>query len=111
MANLAASGVTIERVFREGGLLGKERLKMIVSVVLSSMGTTTNKIPASAFGLQKIEECSNLVKSDNTVIVVAVPSADGSLILLANLAQATDANRSNPADLTGTFRLTVAGYE
>lgn len=110
MPDLAATGVTVVRSWSEGGLYGKDRVGILAALTLSAMGSNTNKIPASAFGLQKIEECSNAVKSDNTAIVVACASADGSRVVLADLTQATDANRATPADLTGTFYITVHGY-
>lgn len=71
---------------------------MEVIVVLSSMGTTTNSIPATAFGVTKILSCSPLINNDNDEIAVAAPSYDGSKILLKT------ADTVAPADFTGTFR-------
>ena len=38
------------------------------------------------------------------------PSYDGSKLFFYNPAQSTDANRDDPADVTGTFRVLVWGY-
>src|ERR1700678_2606187 len=60
-------------------------------------------IPASAFGMSVIREVSGVTKSDNSVILVAAPKADGSGILLK--AAGTNA----PAQYTGTFNMRVKG--
>ena len=107
MADLAASAVTVERAWCEGGVTGKELSCRQVTMVLTAQGTTTNKIPASVLQLTKIEQASNLVKSDNTIIIVATPSYDGSVLLLRSLA---GAETGAPADYTGTVRGVVKGY-
>lgn len=110
MASLAKSGVTVRDSWYEGGAPTTKKTKvMSVTIVLSSMGGATNTIPASAFGLTTIREVSTLQKSDDTLAVPAAPSYDGTKIFLYNLAQATDANRDDPADFTGTFRCLVKG--
>jgi len=108
MAALASSAVTFVRGWKQPGT-GVQLVTKQLTLVLTGQGGTTNTIDASTIGFQKIFDCSNAVKSDNSVIVPAVPSYDGSKILLANLAQATDASRDDAADITGTFRLTVSG--
>lgn len=104
MANLASSGVTLLRAWTEGGLALKDRSVLRVSMVLSTMGTATNTIPATAFGLSVIEEVSSLVQDDDTDIIVAGPSNDGSLILLKA------AGTNSPADFSGTYEATIRGY-
>jgi hypothetical protein len=76
------------------------------SVTLSTHGSGSagEKIPASAFGLSTFEECGVLTKSDNTVVVVAAPSADRTEMLLK--AAGTNA----PASVTGTYNFVVKGY-
>lgn len=103
MANLAASGVTVNSQWNEGGLNGKRRSGRNVTLVITSMGTATNNIPAAVLGLSKIESSTAAVKSDNTVILPTTPSANGALLLLGGGAS------NAPADYTGTFTLTVYG--
>ncbi len=102
MANLAASGVTVLEAWLEK-TPAKTFSVYKLQLVLAAMGTATNTIPASALGLTFIDECSPLIMSDNTIIVVATPSYDGTLLLLKAIATAA------PADYTGTFRCIVKG--
>ncbi len=108
MAALKSSAVTVTRGWVQPGTGIKLTTKQL-TLVLTGQGGGTNTIDASTIGFTKILSCSNAIKSDDAVIVAAVPSYDGSKILLANLAQGTDANRDDPADITGTFRLTITG--
>ena len=109
MANLGSADVTVVEDMIETGVQTSRRrgarrsVKGRYTLVLGGQGSGTNTIPASALGLTRITSCSNFTKSDDTLIVAAAPSAAGSMILLANLAQGTDANRDDPADFTGTF--------
>lgn len=106
MANLASSAVTVRRAFEEGDRTGKRvGVTKEVTVVLTGQGTTTNTIPASAFGFTYIYESSPWVKDDNTLVHRAHPSYDNTLLLLT-VAAAVD----TPADVTGTFRAIVKGY-
>jgi len=113
MASLTSSGVTVIRAWTEGGPAGKDRLVIIARVATLSSpgnGSATNPIPASAFGLSVIEESSMGTVSDGTIIATA-PAYDGSGLRLYNLEQATDANRTDPADfISTTFQVTVRGY-
>lgn len=108
MAALASSAVTIVRGWKQPGTSVQLVTKQL-TLVLTGQGGTTNTIDASTLGFQTILGCSNAIKSDNSVIVVAVPSYDGSKILFADLAQSTHASRDDAADITGTFRLTITG--
>lgn len=110
MADLAASGVTVSASWTAGAVTGKRHVEKLVKLVLTGQGTTTNKIPASALGLTKIESCSNGVKDDDTKIYPAVPSNDGKNLLLMDVTNATDASRAAPADITATIFITVQGY-
>lgn len=114
MANMAASQVTRVRAWTEGGMALKDRKVLIVRLATSNdatgQGSATNAIPASLFGMTVIEECSKGVKSDNDLLLAA-PSYSGDKLLLYNLNNATDANRSDPADfINTTFQITVRGY-
>lgn len=112
MADLAASAVTFESRWNEGGISGKRKTCARVRLTLTGQGGATNRILASVFGMRKIEEATNFVTSDNASIYVAAPSQDGTILLLANLAQATDDNRDDPADVTSvTLVGTVKGYQ
>ena len=104
MSNLAQSAVVIERAWTEGGTTGKELSCRQVTLTLTGQGTTTNKILASVLSLTKIEQATHFVKSDNTVVYHAVPSYDGSMLLLSVVAADT------PADITATIRGVVKGY-
>jgi hypothetical protein len=106
MANLAVSGVTLNHSYQLGGTGGKDMTVKSLTLVLAAMGTATNKIQASILGYTKILRASNMVKSDNTEIVQATPSADGSLILLT----IGTTTLGLPADFTGTYTFVVEGY-
>jgi hypothetical protein len=108
MAALSPSAVTVLRGWKQSGT-GVQLVTKQLTLVLTGQGDNTDSIDASTIGFQTIISCSNAIKSDNSVIVVATPAYDGSKILLGNLAQATDASRDDPATITGTFRLSVTG--
>lgn len=112
MAALTPSAVTVLRSWTDGGVSGKERIVKRVSFAVTGQGTNTNAIPASAFGLRVIEECTNfIINAPGLGLRVAVPHHDGSKILLYDMNDATDATRSAPKDFTGeTLVGTVAGY-
>jgi hypothetical protein len=75
-------------------------------VVLASAGAynSTNFIYASVLGFQKIDMCSNLIKSDNSAVVVATPSVLGDAVVCSSIVDGTDANAAD-----GTYVLTVKG--
>ncbi len=103
MANLAASGVTITRSYLEKFPSTEQRV-LDVSIVLSSMGSATNNIPATSFGLARFYGPVVLVKSDNSDMLLGTPSADGTLLLLKA------AGSNAPADFSGTYVGQVKGY-
>lgn len=115
MADLTSTDVAIERDFVDSGVSNSRRrvqrttVSLRATLTLGGQGTATNKIPASALGLSRITNSGGFVKSDNTVIVPSVPSADGSMLLLLAVTNATDATRAAPADFTGTFTGFVEG--
>lgn len=111
MADLATSGVVVDKVSSITLSNGIVLWRKECTVTLASMGSTTNRILATAFGLSAISSTSNWISNDATPRVVpAVFNYDRSLILLANLAEAVDANRTNGTDLSGTFRCMIEGY-
>ena len=105
MADLAASAVTIDRAWQEKNSGGQNLLCREVTATLASQGIVTSgsQIAASLFGLTTIRSCSNLIASDNSLIVVAAPDYTGTLLLCK--AAGTNA----PAAATGTFKFTVKG--
>jgi hypothetical protein len=103
MGNLAASAVTIEEIWSEGGLSGKRTTCQKVKLVLTGQGTGTNKILATVLGLTKIDSASPFAADGDDHIYVASPSYDGSYLQLK--ASATDAL----ADITDTVRGIVRG--
>lgn len=75
-------------------------------------GGTTNKIPASALGLSQVVMCGCLIKSDNSEVYPAAPSANGSFVAVADAADAAAASHVTPADLpAGTYYISLLGYE
>lgn len=119
MPSATTANVTVDRSWTETGITGKQRIGILCRVGGGTFGGTTNTIPASAFGLSNIEMCSGVVAVDDiasgsgVVCYLAVPGADGSVIYLINIEQATDANRSLPADVdlsSNTIRIEVHGY-
>jgi hypothetical protein len=102
MANYSSTP-TLRANYTGLGMNGKQYSFREVTITLSSMGTATNNIPASAFDLTKISGCSNAVKSDNSVVLPASPSANGSLLLLGG------GSSNAPADYSGDFLITVWG--
>lgn len=102
MAALAKSGVTVLKTWYSGW--NKHLSSRRCTVVLSSMGTVANPIPASALGFSKFEGPVHLTIADNSIVLVGVPSADQSVLLLKA------AGSNAPADFSGTFTGTFTGY-
>ncbi len=75
------------------------------AVAAGTEGAAAGTIPASIFGLTKVERCSKFVKNDNTLIVSAAPAFDGTSVLTKAAASAAPA--AIPA---GTYAVTVEGY-
>ena len=104
MASLLNSAIVINSSWSDSGLALKNAVAYNVTLTLTGQGTVANSIPASAFGpvgFAQILRASPAVKSDNTVIVPAGPSTDGTKLLLGG------GSSNAPADYTGTFSLTV----
>src|SRR5215831_860415 len=78
--------------------------KEIVGVITvdGSVGGTAGQIPASTFGLNFMERSSDMIKDDNTLIIVTEPSFDG-LSLLCQAA-GTNAPANAPA---GNYQIEV----
>lgn len=103
MAALVKSAVVQVERLSIGQQLARRQFSRTFVLTLTGQGTVANSIDAATLGLgkSKITSCSNATATDNSLIVLAVPSFDGTKILL----KAAGAN--TPADYTGTFRITV----
>lgn len=100
MADLVSTNVTVISSWTTGATNGKRNKVRQVKWTSTTAGGGTNKLVASAFGFTKILRCSNILLDSSTKkIYPAMPSADGSQVLVTDPAQATDANRDNVADL------------
>jgi hypothetical protein len=103
MAALASSAVAVVERWTEGGLNSRKYVVKKVTLTLTGQGTATNKITATVLGFKKIVDASPLVKSDDSEIILATPSYDGSFLLL------NAGGTTAPADETGTFTCQVRG--
>lgn len=106
MANLAASAVTVRADYDGLGDLSKRYVFGELTLVLTGQGTATNKILASVLklGFTKLMGCTSAVLTDNSAVLPASPSADGTFLLLGGGAS------NAPADVTGTVLITVWGF-
>jgi len=109
MADLASSAVTVELGWEVVASPIKVKYKQL-TIVLSGQGDATDTIDASTLGLTKILGSTTAQTSDNATIRLAVPSYDGSLLLLYSMAVSTDADRPKPIAVSSlTVRLTIWG--
>lgn len=109
MAALAQSAVTFLRTWTEGGPSGKVIACRQVTLNITAQGTVANPIPASVLGLSSILYASTPQTTGNTRCAVAAPSFDGSILLLYDMNNLTDASRSAPADFAVPLTLVVKG--
>lgn len=100
MANLTSANVTVIESWLTGSTSGKRNKVRKVKWTSTTAGGGTNKLLASAFGYTKILNCSSILLNATTkTIYPAVPSADGSEILVCDPAVSTDADRGKAIDL------------
>jgi hypothetical protein len=104
MANLAQSAVVKDDIYYEGGTSGRRNKVVHVTLTLTGQGGTTNKIPASLFGMSSIRRAHSFRDSSENILV-ASPSYDGTFLTLK--AAGTNA----PADVTATVKGLVLGIE
>ena len=105
MANLAASAITRNAQWVEGGTASKKQRVMDVTLVLTGQGDATDKILASTFDLTAFTQAHSF-RGDGGEFYLATPSYDGSHLLLANPAVAAN----TAATFTDTIRGIVKGY-
>ena len=100
MANLLPANVTVIDSWLTGSTSGKRNKVRRVKWTGTTAGGGTNKLVASAFGYTKILRCSSILLDASTkTIYPAVPSADGSEILVCSPAVVTDGDRAKAIDL------------
>ena len=104
----SAATLTVVKGFRSPTTSPVLRILQL-EIVLSSQGGATNYIAADLLGVQNILRSGMAQKSDDALALHTAPSYNGSKLFFYNPAQATDASRDDPADVTGTFRLVVEG--
>lgn len=112
MAAITSSNVTLIRTFQNVDRAGCVREKVSdLAITLSAQGGTAGDIPASALGFAVIYAAQALSATISSTMVGAVvcTAQDGSEIFPVDLTQATDANRANRANLTGTLYVRVFG--
>jgi hypothetical protein len=112
MAAITASNVTLLRSWEVASKSGaRAEISKDLAIVLSAQGATAADIPASALGLSKIYSAVGLAFDDATNVRGAWVgvATDGSEIFPIDAVQATDANRTLRANLTGTLYVRVTG--
>lgn len=108
MAALTSDNVTVNLGYELLSMPFRLKTKQL-TLVLSSQGGASNTIDASTLGFTKLLSSTMAQKSDDALAYPTCPSYDGSKLFFYNPAQATDANRDDPADVTGTFLVMVTG--
>lgn len=112
MADLLASNVTILESWRTGATNGKRNIVRSVKWTGTTAGGGTNRLLASSFGFTKIIKCSNILLDATTKsIYLAMPSSDGSEILVADPSVGTDADRAKAIDLATSTDYAYATIE
>jgi hypothetical protein len=114
MAAVTASNVTLLRVIELGDKSSKFFSKLATyNVVLTANGGTAGDIPASLFGMTKINLAICCRAIDNALalstLTVVIETGDAG-ILVCDPENATDATRGNPTNYTGSMVLTLIGY-
>jgi len=104
MADLASTAVVSIQRQLFGGMSKKSLQLVEATVTLATMGSATNKVLASAFGLSKVVGVLTVTKSDDTRLL-GNASYDGSYIQLMDPVNATNLG----ADFSGTFKFAIIG--
>lgn len=112
MAAITSSNVTVLHSYRVGdiGMKYQGVLKRL-KIVLSAQGGTAADIPASALGFSRMDSVSSSILSVSDVPKGAWIglSTDGLELIPFDANQATDANRTARANITGDLYVTVIG--
>lgn len=117
MAAIASTDVTDVASWRENRMGQPAYYHRIVDIALSGNGGTAADIPATTLGFKIIRAAVSvqyIVTSGSALkCVPVVMESGGTGILTVNLADATDATRSAPANVVsaGTLRVYLIGLE
>lgn len=113
MAAITSANVTLVRSWAVPDIAGAQReVCKDLAIVLSAQGGTAADIPASALGFALMHSCApqeldvSGTPKGSTVFV----SKDGSELVPFDVNQATDANRTGRANITGTLYIRVTGH-
>lgn len=123
MAAIPSSYITFNRSWEVGDRgAKKQQIESLITITIpkavsTAYGDGTATIPASALRLTKIERASVFVDSADNIILAA-PSADGTLLYTYDITAATDASRDAVTAMfarvdtnnDGVFKGTVWGY-
>jgi hypothetical protein len=112
MAAITASNVVDIESYDVGTRSGKlVALVRRVAITLSSQGGTAGDIPASVLGFGEIfsAQAQVLDVSGTPKGALVMVAKDGSELIPIDLNQATDANRTARANITGVLYVTVTG--
>lgn len=113
MSAYSGTPTNVVQPWWEGDANGKRlRIRKIVDITISSQGGATNSIGYAALGFAsaQIHSVSPVNYTDGSSQNRAIFAwTDGSKILLGDPQVATDADRGEPLDMTGTLRLEIAG--
>lgn len=102
---------TVVATWEEGDRFGK-RIRVVkrLSLSLSSQGGATNNIPASALGFSSLSQARCVLFTDGgSQKRVVWCFTDGDYLYIGDPTQATDADRGEPADVSGTLVVEVGG--
>lgn len=104
---------TVQGLWEEGDRNGKRiRVRRRLTLTLSTQGGATNVIPATTLGIAagqlQLCECVSFTDGGAQIRTLWL-FTDGTNMYVGDPTQATDANRSIPADVTGTLVCEVAG--
>ena len=112
MAAITSANVVVTRSWEEGNRAGQliQTTKQLI-ITLSAQGGTAGDIPASALGFEEVYEAYayGLNVSGTMKGAVVGIALDGSEIFPVDMNQATDANRTLRANVTGDLWVTVKG--
>lgn len=113
MADLTTSNFEVEDFWYEGDRFGKATvLCKLVKITSGIAGGTSNKIPASVFGMNKIYEAKACAGNSSNDCYIASPSYDQETLYLYDMSTSGDTARGDPADVDFagvTMRILVKG--
>lgn len=115
MAAITSANVVIHDTYEIGTRQGKFRAQAVyATITLAAQGGTAGDIPASVFGLKQITYARNLAATIAAAqrevgFQIANYGVDANYIYPVDPAQATDASRGLPSNITGTCTVYLEG--